>query len=117
MASGAVKNSFLSLVDCVASGKPVVTRRHEGLDRLVEDGLPARFYDVWSDRDEPQFAAPALSAGAAREQTTRSVHAAVASILEDDACLRRMEPPLIAFAHEKMDIYRVLWTILRDQIS
>jgi hypothetical protein len=118
MASWAVKNSFLSLVDSVASGKPVVTRRHEGLDRLVEDGLPAHFYEVWSDRDErsPRSATPPLSAGTVREQTARSAYAAVASVLEDDACPGRLEPPLIAFARKKMDIYRVLWTILQDQI-
>jgi hypothetical protein len=103
MASWAVKNHFLSLVDCVASGKPVVTRRHEGLDRLVEDGLPVRFYEASSDRD-------------GRAQTTRSLHAAVTSLLADDGDRQQMEASLIAFAREKMDVYRVLETILRDAI-
>jgi hypothetical protein len=87
----------------VASGKPVVTRRHEGLDRLVEDGLPVRFYEASSDRD-------------GRAQTTRSLHAAVTSLLADDGDRQQMEASLIAFAREKMDVYRVLETILRDAI-
>jgi hypothetical protein len=65
-----------------------------------------RFYDA-TDRE---------GASATLEQTTRSVHAAVASLLEDEAGLRRLETSSIAFAREKMDVYRVLWTILQEQI-
>ena len=107
-ASRDVKNSFLSLVDGVASGKPVITCRHHGLDRVVADGLPVRFYEVASDGDD--------GARAGRDRTSPSVHAVVASMLEDDAGRRRLEAQSIAFAREKLDVHRVLWTILRDEI-
>ncbi len=89
------KNVLLSVVDAIAAGKALVTPRHTGLARLEHAGLPAVFYDAGSRAD---------------------LFRQVSELLQDDARLREIEATSITFARDVMDIYRILWTILDEQV-
>ncbi len=90
-----VANVLMSVVDTLASGKPLVTSPHDGLRRLAAEGVPAVFYD------------PADPADLAR-QLRRTLEAPG---LADDLGGRAL-----AFARDRMDIYRILETIVTEQI-
>ena len=90
-----VNNVFLSVVDAVASGKALVTPRHVGLARLEQDHLPAVFYDNTQPVD---------------------LHRTLNGLLHQDGGLQDIETRSIAFAKEKLDIYRILGMILREQV-
>lgn len=90
-----VTNVLVSLVDSLAMGKALVTARHEGLNRLERDGLPAVFYD--SARPEELF---------------RQVDA----LLHEEGRLTRLSALSMAFAQKQLDIYCILGTILREHI-
>ena len=90
-----VRNVFLSVMDTVAAGKALVTPRHAGLARLERDGLPAVFYDHTNPTD---------------------LFVRVDELFHKEGRLQDIEARSIAFAKEKLDIYRILWTILEEQI-
>jgi glycosyltransferase involved in cell wall biosynthesis len=87
-------NVYLSVVDAVAAGKPLVIPRHDGLARLERDNVPAVFYDG----------------------TPAHLFRQVDGLLRDDGRRQVIEARSIAFAKEWMDIYRVLWAICEEQI-
>jgi hypothetical protein len=89
-----VRNAFLSVVDAVASGKPMVTPRHPGLARLEREGLPAVFYDG----------------------TTKGLHDQLDAVLGSPVRLDEIEAASVAFVRERMDVYGVLTTILTEQL-
>jgi glycosyltransferase involved in cell wall biosynthesis len=88
------QNVFMSVTDAAASGKPLVTTRQAGVARLEQDGLPLVFYDT--------------SVGDLFRQ--------VDSLLGHDGRLGEIEARSIAFAREKLDIYRILEAILDEQV-
>ncbi len=90
-----VANVLMSVVDTLASGKPLVTSPHDGLRRLMAEGVPAVFYD---------HADPADLARQLR-------HTLETPGLADDLGGRAL-----AFARDRMDIYRILETIVTEQI-
>ena len=94
MASENVKNVFMSVVDTLASGRALVTSRHQGLARLERAGVPAAF----------------------AERNPSSLYRAVDSTLSDEARLAEIQERSLAFAAEHLDIYRMLWTILEEQV-
>ncbi len=87
-------NVFMSVIDTVASGKALVTRRHVGIGRLERDGLPAVFYD----------------------RSSTDLFRQVDDLFRHDGRLDDIEARSIAFAKEKLDIYRILWRILEEQV-
>jgi glycosyltransferase involved in cell wall biosynthesis len=90
-----VLNAFVSLLDAVASGVPLVIGRHEGAARIEREGLPAVFYD---DRVPGDFSHQ------------------LAGLLADDARAREVGARALAFGRESLDVYRVLEAILTEQI-
>jgi hypothetical protein len=88
-------NAFLSVNDTIATGRALVTPRHVGLDRLERDGLPAVFYDHTRPAD---------------------LAAHVTDLLRREERQQAIEARSIAFAKEKLDFYRILETILAEQV-
>lgn len=89
-----VENVLLSVIDTVASGKALVTPHHPGIARLRHDGLPGLFYDT----------------------TPADLFRQVSALVGDEIRLRDIEDRSIALAKGKLDIYRVLGSILEEQI-
>ena len=87
-------NVFLSLVDAVASGKPLITGRRAGLARLERDGVPAVFYD----------------------KSAADLFRQVDDILQREPRRKEIATRSIAFAKEKLDVYHILERILEEQI-
>lgn len=87
-------NVFMSVIDTVASGKPLVTTRHAGLERLERAGLPALFYDT----------------------TPGDLFQKVDALLALPERLQDIGARSIAFAQEQLDIYGALKIILEEQI-
>jgi hypothetical protein len=96
-------NVLLSVVDSLAAGKLLVTARLPGLARIEREGAPIAFYDVPEDPQLQAANRPRLSATLAR-------------VLGDDDLGRAMGARAIAFAKERLDIYVILRTILRDEV-
>jgi hypothetical protein len=102
-----VDNVFLSVLDALASGKPLITSRHLGIARLERAAAPIVFYEgatvgFWRWR-RPTTPSPDLAAK-------------VDATLRDEGKLRDLGDRALAFAREHLDIYRVLETILREQV-
>lgn len=95
MASVNVKNVFMSVVDTLATGRVLVTSRHQGLARLERDQVPATF----------------------AERNPSDLFRAVDQVLSDPARLVDLQERSLAFATERLDIYRMLWTILEEQVG
>jgi glycosyltransferase involved in cell wall biosynthesis len=90
-----VSNVFMSVLDTIATGKALVTSPHPGLARLERDELPAGvFYDA-----TPDDLARKVSDLLARQERREAI-----------------ETRSIAFAKERLDIYRVLSTIFEEQV-
>jgi glycosyltransferase involved in cell wall biosynthesis len=90
-----VTNAFVSLLDAVASGKPLVIPRHEGARRLEREGLPAVFYE---DSDPDDFSRQ------------------VTGLLRDERRVGEVGARSLDFARRALDIYRVLGTILEEEV-
>jgi hypothetical protein len=86
-------NSLLSLVDTIAAGRPLITSRHPGIERLEAERLPALYFD-------------------GPEHLGRVVR----QLLDDTDRQADIERRAIEFAREKMDIYRVLERIVVEQM-
>jgi hypothetical protein len=91
---GYVENVFMSVVDTVAAGKALVTPHHPGIARLADERLPVTFYD----------------------STPEDLFRQVSALLGDEPRRRDIEACSIIFAKEKLDIYRILGTILEEQV-
>ncbi len=89
-----VRNVFLSVLDAIAAGRPLITSRHTGIARMADQHLPCVFYDT----------------------TSSDLFAQTRDLLADPQRLADIEAGSIAFTKENLDIYRVLWTILEEQI-
>jgi len=89
-----VRNVFLSVLDAIAAGRPLVTSRHTGIARMADHHLPAVFYDT----------------------TSTDLFAKTRDLLGDRGRLADIEARSIAFTKENLDIYRILWTILEEQV-
>ncbi len=93
IASVDVTNVLMSVVDTLATGRVLVTSRHQGIARLERDGLPAAF----------------------AEPHPTDLFRTVDGVLSDAARLADLQARSLAFAVERLDIYRMLWTILEEQ--
>jgi hypothetical protein len=89
-----VENVFMSVVDTVAAGIALVTPHHPGIDRLEDQRLPIVFYDT----------------------TPEDLFRQVSALLGDERRRCDIEERSIAFAREQLDIYRILGTILAEQV-
>ncbi|MFN8643467.1 MAG: hypothetical protein U0802_18060 [Candidatus Binatia bacterium] len=94
IASPNVRNVFMSVVDTLATGRLLVTSPHEGLARLQRAQVPAVF----------------------AERTPAALHRAIDGALSDPARLADLQERALAFAAEHLDIYRLLWTVLDEQV-
>jgi glycosyltransferase involved in cell wall biosynthesis len=86
-------NVQLSVVDALASGVPLVVGQKPGLERLAQEQAP-----VVLCRD------------------SRALNSSLTSLLSDEPARRKLGQDAISFAKERMDIYGILETILRQQV-
>jgi hypothetical protein len=105
--SGEGTNVFLSVVDALASGTPLVTTPHEGLARLERSRAPLVVIEPGGPRS-------VLLARLLRAPSALS--AGVDALLRDDARRRDLAARSVAFAREHLDIYAVLARILFEQV-
>jgi hypothetical protein len=87
-------NVFLSVADTIASGKALVTTRHMGIARLGSADLPMVFYDT----------------------SASDLFRGVDDLLQHNERLEDIHERSVAFAKEKLDIYRILEVILDEQV-
>ena len=105
--SAAGANVFLSVVDALASGTPIVTFLHAGIERLVQSKAPL----VVVDRPRT------LTAIFTRLRDKSSgLSTTVRALLDDETRRRDLSERAIAFARSHMDIYAVLERILVEQV-
>jgi hypothetical protein len=90
----AVNNVFLSVLDTIATGKPLVTPPHPGLARLERDDLPAVFYDA----------------------TRSDLSCKLTDLLDREERRANIEALSITFAKERLDIYGMIATIVQEQL-
>jgi hypothetical protein len=89
-----VNNVFLSVPDTIASAKPLMISRHAGIARLERDQVPAVFYDATPLDLVRKFDDLFRRAGTIEEIAARSIE----------------------FAKEKLDVYRVLTSIVEERV-
>ncbi len=87
-------NVLLSVSDSIAAGKPLVTPRQRGLDRMADENAPITFFD----------------------DTPADLHAQVEGLLRDEATTREISARAITYAKEHLDMYSIIERILREQL-
>lgn len=101
----ASQNVLLSVVDALASGAPLVTNWHRGLERLLRSGAPI----VATGRPLlPLFS---------RARLRSKLSGAMGELLSDERRQRRLAADSIAFARARLDIYAVLERVRADQLK
>jgi glycosyltransferase involved in cell wall biosynthesis len=105
-------NVFLSVVDGLASGTPIIASRRAGFDGLESAGAPIVFYDEqWMLRRDASPMALHESRGA----TAASLAEEIRTLVYDEPRRRKISDASIAFAKRHLDIFVILETILREQ--
>jgi hypothetical protein len=99
-------NVLLSVIDALASGKPVVTSMRSGFERLAREPAPILFHDrSWPARIATRFGLGTLG--------SLTLAAAIRLALADETAIGERA---LTFAREQLDIYRILSTIVDEQV-
>lgn len=88
-------NVLLSVCDTIATGTPLVTSPHLGLERLERERVPAVFYSNKNAADLADH---------------------VKHVVHNEKRLQEIESRSIAFAKERLDFYRTLEEIVEEQV-
>jgi len=98
------RNVLLSVVDALASGTPVVTSWHRGIQRLLQSAAP-----IVSTSRPPLPLFPRLWVRA-------KLCKAMGELLRDEPSRTSLVARSIAFARARLDIYAVLERMLAEQL-
>jgi hypothetical protein len=97
-------NVYLSVVDALAAGKPLVTARLPAIARLRREGAPLVLYS------------PVFDGVCVEARSRARLGATVRRLLSDEGVLRGIGERAIAFARDRLDLYRLLSAVVQDEL-
>lgn len=103
-------NVFLSVVDALATGLPIVASRRPGFEELQRDGAPVLLYAEQTGGD---WWSPSRAHGVASTSLAGEVRRA----LGNEAYLSELGERAIRYTKERLDIYRILERIVEAELT